>query len=156
MTIIPCYFLYCRCAKIQKFKNTKWQTYKNTKTRGNATIREGTKYKNDIDRVVHSFLLRGGLVVESWRADTETAAKCNQMHLMMVMVLVWSSWSAWKMASLTKSSTGGSGADYDNEQQQHEPQSIGESNNPKLLLYCNTTHKYWGREANPTSYCCIR
>ena len=41
-------------------------------------------------------------------------------------------------------------------QHQREHRSIGESNYPKLLLYSTTTHKYWGREANPTSYCCIR
>ena len=46
--------------------------------------------------------------------------------------------------------------DINQHQQQHEHRSIGESNYPKLLLYSTTTHKYWGREANPTSNCCIR
>ena len=35
--------------------------------------------------------------------------------------------------------------------------SIGGSNRPKLLLYSTYTHiSTLGREANPTSYCCIR
>ena len=32
--------------------------------------------------------------------------------------------------------------------------SIRESNYLKLLLYSTIILKYWGREANPTSYCC--
>ena len=33
---------------------------------------------------------------------------------------------------------------------------IGESNYHKLLMYSTITLKYWGRGANPTSYCCMR